>query len=131
VLGLPTIKENFERNQFWRLSMSHFGILSFPATGHLHPLTILGRELVRRGHQVTVFQVADVEPLIRAAGLGFRQIGGREFLLGSLRPLDQALSRLQGMKALNFIFQRFCQNSAMVLPTPRMRSVPNGSVCPL
>ena len=107
--------------------MSHFGILSFPGTGHLHPLTTLGRELVRRGHQVTVFQVADVEPLIRAAGLGFRQIGGREFPLGSLRPLDQALSRLQGMKALNFIFQRFCQNSAMVLPTPRMRSVPSGS----
>jgi zeaxanthin glucosyltransferase len=95
--------------------MCHFGILSFPGTGHLHPLTALGRELVRRGHQVTVFQVADVEPLIRAAGLGFRQIGGREFPLGSLRPLDQALGRLQGMKALNFIFQRFCQNSAMVL----------------
>jgi hypothetical protein len=53
--------------------------------------------------------------LIRAAGLGFRQIGGREFPSGSLRPLDQALGRLQGMKALNFIFQRFCQNSAMVL----------------
>ena len=46
--------------------MSHFGILSFPGTGHLHPLTALGRELVRRGHQVTVFQVADVEPLIRS-----------------------------------------------------------------
>ena len=69
--------------------MSHFGILSFPGTGHLHPLTALGRELVRRGHQVTVFQVADVEPLIRAAGLGFRQIGAREFPLGSLRLLDQ------------------------------------------
>jgi zeaxanthin glucosyltransferase len=95
--------------------MSHFGILSFPATGHLHPLTALGRELVRRGHQVTVFQVADVEPLIRAAGLGFRQIGNREFPLGSLRPLDKTLGRLQGMKALDFIFQRFCQNSAMVL----------------
>jgi zeaxanthin glucosyltransferase len=42
--------------------MSHFGILSFPGTGHLHPLIALGRELVRRGHQVTVFQVADVDP---------------------------------------------------------------------
>jgi zeaxanthin glucosyltransferase len=100
--------------------MSRFGILSFPGTGHLHPLTTLGRELVRRGHQVTVFQVADVEPLIRAAGLGFHQIGAREFPLGSLRPLDQTLGRLQGMRALGFIFQRFCQNSAMVL-----RDAPN------
>ena len=100
--------------------MSHFGILSFPGTGHLHPLTALGRELVRRGHQVTVFQVADVEPLIRAAGLGFRQIGAREFPLGSLRLLDQTLGRLQGMKALGFIFCRYCQNSAMVL-----RDAPN------
>jgi zeaxanthin glucosyltransferase len=95
--------------------MSHFGIVSFPATGHLHPLTALGRELVTRGHQVTVFQVADVGPLIRTAGLGFRQIGNREFPLGTLRPLDKTLGRLQGRKALNFIFQRFCQNSAMVL----------------
>jgi UDP:flavonoid glycosyltransferase YjiC (YdhE family) len=39
--------------------MSHFGILSFPGTGHLHPLAALGRELVRRGHIVTIFQVAD------------------------------------------------------------------------
>jgi zeaxanthin glucosyltransferase len=104
--------------------MSHFGVLSFPGTGHLHPLTALGRALVRRGHQVTVFQVADVEPLIHSAGLGFRQIGRREFPLGRLRALDQTLGRLQGMKALDFIFQRFCQNSAMVLrdAAPAIRS---------
>ena len=50
--------------------MSHFGILSFPGTGHLHPLTALGRELASRGNRVTVFQVADVELLVRTAGLG-------------------------------------------------------------
>jgi hypothetical protein len=38
--------------------MSHFGILSFPGTGHLHPLTALGRELASRNHTVTIFQVA-------------------------------------------------------------------------
>jgi hypothetical protein len=31
-------------------AMRHFGILSFPGTGHLHLLTTLARELMRRGH---------------------------------------------------------------------------------
>jgi zeaxanthin glucosyltransferase len=57
--------------------MSHFGILIFPGTGHLHPLTAFGRELVRRDHTVTIFQVADVEPLILGAGLRFHRIGER------------------------------------------------------
>jgi zeaxanthin glucosyltransferase len=48
--------------------MSRFGFLSFPGTGHLHPLTALGRELASRDHTVTVFQVADVEHLVLAAG---------------------------------------------------------------
>src|SRR5262249_55529323 len=90
-------------------------ILSFPATGHLHPLTALGRELKRRNHQVTVFQVADTEPLVRAAGLAFHPIGKREFPFGSLPPLDQRLGRLQGMEALALIFQRFGCNSEMIL----------------
>jgi len=90
-------------------------MLSFPGTGHLHPLTALGRQLARRGHQVTVFQVADAEPVIRAAGLGFWPIGSADFPLGSLRVKDQRLGRLQGMKALGFIFERFCRHSAVVL----------------
>jgi len=95
--------------------MSHFGILSFPVTGHLHPLTALGRELKRRDHRVTVFQVADIEPMVRSAGLAFHLIGEREFPLGSLRPLDQRLGRLRGMEALGLIFKRFGCNSEMIL----------------
>jgi UDP:flavonoid glycosyltransferase YjiC (YdhE family) len=33
--------------------MSHFGFLSYPAPGHLYPLTALARRLQQRGHQVT------------------------------------------------------------------------------
>jgi zeaxanthin glucosyltransferase len=95
--------------------MSRFGIFSFTGTGHLHPLMALGRELVRRGHEVVVFQVANVEPLVCAAGLEFHRIGDRKFPLGSLRPLDRTLGRLQGAQALAFIFERFRQNSAIVL----------------
>lgn len=95
--------------------MSHFGILSFPGTGHLHPLTALGRELLRRDHTVTIFQVADVEQLVRAAGLRFHQIGQLDFPLGTLRVLDEQLSSLHGSRAMEFVFERIRQNSQMVL----------------
>jgi zeaxanthin glucosyltransferase len=95
--------------------MSHFGILSFPATGHLHPLTALGRELERRHHAVTVFQVADVEHLIHGAGLRFRQIGELDFPPGSLRVLNERLSRLHGSEATEFVFERIRRNAKIVL----------------
>jgi len=100
--------------------MSHFGILSFPGTGHLHPLTALGRELARRDHKVTIFQVGDVEYLVRAAGLRFHQIGTQDFLLGTLRVLDEKLSRLDGPEAMDFVFERIHRNSQIVL-----RDAPN------
>jgi zeaxanthin glucosyltransferase len=95
--------------------MSSFGILSFTGTGHLHPLTALGRELARRDHTVTTFQIADVEHLIRAAGLRFHQIGELDFPLGTLRVLDGQLSGLHGSRAMEFVFERIYQNSQMVL----------------
>jgi zeaxanthin glucosyltransferase len=95
--------------------MSRFGILSFPGIGHLNPLTALGRELVRRDHTVTIFQVADVEHLIHAAGLRFHRIGESDFPPGTLRVLDERLSRLHGLDAMEFVFERIRQNSRIVL----------------
>lgn len=95
--------------------MSRLGFLCFPGTGHLNPLTSLGRRLRQRGHQVTIFQIADVEPLIRAAGLNFIQIGQREFPRGTLRTLDAKLSRLRGPAAMHHTAERVCANSAMIL----------------
>ncbi len=95
--------------------MRHFGVLSFPWKGHLYPLTALGRELVRRGHEVTVFQVPDVATFVQAAGLGFCEIGRSAFAAGTVRTLDMQQSRLQGFAALRFIYQRFSQNAAMLL----------------
>jgi zeaxanthin glucosyltransferase len=91
------------------------GILCFPGRGHLYPLTALGREIATRDHVVTFFQVADVEQLVRASGLRFHQIGGQDFPLGTLRVLDEKLSRLQGPEAMNFVFKRIRQNSQVVL----------------
>ena len=62
-----------------RRSRRRIGILSYSSPGHYYPLTALGRRLRSRGHEVVYFQVADLEPPIRAAGLEFRQIGREDF----------------------------------------------------
>src|SRR5262245_49125390 len=80
--------------------MRRIGILSFSSPGHDYPLTALGRRLHSRGHEVIYFQVADLEPPIRAAGLGFRQIGRDDFPPGSIRARDEELGRLKGRAAL-------------------------------
>jgi UDP:flavonoid glycosyltransferase YjiC (YdhE family) len=43
------------------------GFLSLPLTGHLNPMTALGRKLQARGHEVMFIGVPDIEPVVRAA----------------------------------------------------------------
>jgi zeaxanthin glucosyltransferase len=81
-------------------SMRRIGILSFSSPGHYYPLTALGRRLQSRGHEVVYFQVADLEPPIRTAGLEFRQIGEEDFPPGALRARDEELGQLKGLAAL-------------------------------
>jgi MGT family glycosyltransferase len=91
------------------------GILSFSSPGHYYPLTALGRRLQARGHQVVYFQVADLESPIRAAGLRFRQIGERDFLLGSLRARDEECGKLEGLAALRCGIRGIVTKSQMIL----------------
>lgn len=51
--------------------MARIAVLSVPAYGHLNPVLPITRELVRRGHSVTVFNEASFEPLIRVTGADF------------------------------------------------------------
>lgn len=51
--------------------MSHFGVLSYKGTGHLNPLIALSKELIARGHRVTLFQHPGLEQLVRQLGLEF------------------------------------------------------------
>ena len=51
--------------------MARIAVLSVPAYGHLNPVLPVMRELVRRGHEVTVFNEASFEPLIAATGAHF------------------------------------------------------------
>ena len=51
--------------------MARIVILSVPAYGHLNPILPIAKELVRRGHDVTVFNEARFAPLITDTGAGF------------------------------------------------------------
>jgi zeaxanthin glucosyltransferase len=93
--------------------MTHFGIITPPVSGHIHPFAALGRELVARGHRVTCFQVADLEEKIGAEGLGFHRIGERDHPPGSLRASLDALGRLQGLSALRFTIRAVASATAM------------------
>ena len=93
--------------------MIHFGIVTPPVPGHLHPFAALGRELISRGHRVTCFQVADLEQKIGAEGLEYFRIGARDFPAGSLRASLDALGRLAGFAALRFTIRAVAETTAM------------------
>jgi zeaxanthin glucosyltransferase len=93
--------------------MTHFGIVTPPVPGHLHPSAALGRELIARGHRVTCFQVADLEQKVAAEGLEFHRIGSREYPPGSLRASLDALGRLAGFAALRFTIRAVAATTAM------------------
>ena len=86
--------------------MSRLGAICFPATGHLNPMMALARALEKRGHEVVVFGIADTEERVRAAGLEFHCIGAEEYPVGTLRKLDEQVSRLTGFAALRFTLER-------------------------
>src|ERR1700677_4566055 len=94
--------------------MRRIGILSFSSPGHYFPLTARGRRLQSRGHEVVYFQVADLEPPIRAAGLEFRQIGREDFPPGSLRERDEELGKLKGHAALRCALRGIRRKSIML-----------------
>lgn len=82
--------------------MTHFGILCPAAIGHLNPMFVLGRELKRRGHRVTLFHIPDVQSKVNKAGLEFWKIGEAEFPSGILELMYKQLGELSGIPALNF-----------------------------
>ena len=82
--------------------MTHFAILAPAAIGHLNPMSVLGRELKRRGHQVTFFGIPDIEVKLRNSGLDFWSIGETEFPLGSLEEFYKKLGQMSGIAGLKF-----------------------------
>jgi zeaxanthin glucosyltransferase len=92
-----------------------FGIITPPVPGHIHPFGALGRELIERGHSVTVVHMADLENRTRAEGLGFVPIGQTAHPAGSLPQSLAALGRLKGMAALGFTIRAVAKTTEMML----------------
>lgn len=95
--------------------MTHFGIICPAATGHLNPMTTLGRELKQRGHRVTVLGITDAQSKTLAAGLEFREIGGSEFTGGMRKESLAKLGKLSGLAALKYTVYLVQQSAAMLL----------------
>ena len=94
--------------------MTHFGIFCPGAIGHLNPMCALGRELLRRGHRVTLFGVPDVQPKIAKSGLEFYEIGATDFPPGSIEEVYKQLGDLSGLPGLKFSIQFFQKEAAML-----------------
>ena len=94
--------------------MTHFAILAPAAIGHLNPMSVLGRELKRRGHQVTFFGIPDIEVKLRNSGLDFWSIGETEFPLGSLEEYYKELGKMSGVAGLKFTVNRLKISTQML-----------------
>ena len=94
--------------------MTHFGIICPAAIGHLNPMCVLGRELQKRGHQVTLFGIPDVQPKVMRSGLDFWTIGESEFPKGTLDQKYQELGKLSGLAGFNFTVRWIRQEAVML-----------------
>ena len=60
-----------------------YHVLLVPAyTGHINPMTVLGRELQRRGHRIVVIARLAAEVAVHKAGLEFLPVATVEFPVG-------------------------------------------------
>ena len=94
--------------------MKHFGIISPPVSGHIHPFAALGRELIARGHRVTYLQMVDLEDKIRSEEIDFQPIGLTDHPRGSLPQSLSQLGQLKGFPALRFTINAVARTSVMV-----------------
>ena len=67
--------------------MSHVLLLPFGTSGSIFPFIWLGRQLIERGHRVTMVAASDYQVCARQAGLEFMAVAGHELndMLGDAR----------------------------------------------
>lgn len=95
--------------------MVHFGLFCPPGSGHLNPMTTLGRELQQRGHRVTLINLLDAQINADAAGIEFHPIGQSEFPIGSGARSQQELGQLDGLMAVKYTIDLLQAGAAVVL----------------
>jgi UDP:flavonoid glycosyltransferase YjiC (YdhE family) len=95
--------------------MAHFGIICPAAIGHLNPMCVLGRELQRRNHQVTLFNIPDIGPKVISSGLNFEPIGQTNFPMGTLERHYQELGEISGLAAFKYTINWLNQETVTLL----------------
>jgi zeaxanthin glucosyltransferase len=78
------------------------GFLSLPLTGHLNPMTALGRKLQSRGHEIVFIGVPDIEPVVRAADLDFVPSCENEYPPGSIAKRWGGVANLHGLDVIRY-----------------------------
>jgi zeaxanthin glucosyltransferase len=94
---------------------THFGVFCPGTTSHLNLMCNLGREIIQRGHQVTLFGVPDIAEKVKKSGLHFFEIGATDFPPGKMTETLKKLGELDGLAALKFSIAFFQIETSMVL----------------
>lgn len=94
--------------------MTHFGILCPSAIGHLNPMCVLGQELQRRGHRITLFGIPDIQPKVMRSGLNLWILGEADFPVGILDEKYKTLGKMSGLAGLNFTVSWIQQETDML-----------------
>jgi zeaxanthin glucosyltransferase len=79
--------------------------LSMPLTGHLQPMTALGRKMQTGGHEVTFFGLPDAARIFHSAGLDFVSFGEEEYPVGTTPAMYAHLATLKGEDVVRYSFQ--------------------------
>ena len=72
-------------------------MIAIGSTGDVRPYCLLGRELKRRGHEITVAAFADFEGMVTQSGLGFFRLSGdvKELMSHLMKPGAVGVSYLR------------------------------------
>jgi zeaxanthin glucosyltransferase len=95
--------------------MRHIGMFTPPSPGHMNPMSCLGRELLRRGHRVTYFQLRDVEQEVLRNGLEYVPIVEKDFPRGTLATIYAELGECQGGAAMKYVVAWFSREAHAVM----------------
>src|SRR6516164_3569069 len=93
----------------------HLALVCPELHGHLNPMATLGRELARRGHQVSLLGTPQAKAKADACGFGFLPVGVVEHESGKTRAELDKLARMKGLSALRFTGQLLREQAAITL----------------
>ena len=99
--------------------MARLGMFCLPWIGHLNPFSALARALERRGHEITFFHVADFAEHVRNRGFRFEAFGERDYPPGTFVERYRAMSRLEGLSAVQAVLGILTSQADALFTTAR------------